>query len=267
MTRRTDTNVPCSLIVGEKESCHNFVLQELKFEFCSTSGHNDKTCSCLDCKKILQRKHHSIVWIEPEGKYVLQDLQVIFDRGFFALEENESFVFVLTQAHLLGDACSNKLLKVLEEPCRGYKFFLIANNENLVISTIRSRCILMHVNSKLSSGDHPIVTFFRSCQGLDDQIGFSSELEKLKPSELESVEIMQCFLTELFEKYSKISLLLKNQATGHESKQKLNYIEELIEFVQAILDQPPQSGSAAFFLKKAFLSFPKNKVFHDNVFA
>jgi DNA polymerase-3 subunit delta' len=52
---------------------------------------------------------------------------------------------IIWMADKLNIAASNKLLKLLEEPPER-RFFLISENEEDLIQTIRSRCQILHFN-------------------------------------------------------------------------------------------------------------------------
>ena len=53
---------------------------------------------------------------------------------------------MVSDAHLLNEAASNCLLKILEEPSNGI-FILLTSKLNLLIDTIKSRCQLIRFKS------------------------------------------------------------------------------------------------------------------------
>jgi len=199
-------------------------------------------------EKIREDQHHSVVFISPEKQYVLNDLAPIFDKTRFQLPENQYFFFVIKKAETLSHACSNKLLKILEEPPARYIFFLISSNEQSILATIRSRCFLHHVQGKESGQLIPnLLTFFLEPKKIFDPAGFESELKKEKPSEQKSVELLNK-LIEIKEK-KLIELVKKNEP--------LEKIEEKLSFFRKQLEHPPQAGSSALFWKKIFLTAPR----------
>ena len=78
----------------------------------------------MQCRKVREQQHESILWLCPEKQYAIDDLKVIFSTISFALEEDHHFFFVLQKADLLTSTCANALLKSLEEPPAGYHFIL-----------------------------------------------------------------------------------------------------------------------------------------------
>lgn len=53
-------------------------------------------------------------------------------------------VMIIWMAEKMNTACANKLLKLIEEPPNKTIFILIAEDEEQIISTIRSRCQILH---------------------------------------------------------------------------------------------------------------------------
>lgn len=54
-------------------------------------------------------------------------------------------VMILWMVEKMNTACANKLLKLIEEPPNKTVFILIAEDEEQIISTIKSRCQLLHL--------------------------------------------------------------------------------------------------------------------------
>jgi len=53
-------------------------------------------------------------------------------------------IMIIWMAEKMNTACANKLLKLIEEPPKDTIFILIAEDEEQIISTIRSRCQILH---------------------------------------------------------------------------------------------------------------------------
>jgi hypothetical protein len=205
-------------------------------------------------KVVLQKigKHRfdpSIVWISPEKPYLLSDLDIIFEKTRFSLSPEEKCFFILQKAHTLSPICANKLLKILEEPPPGYIFFLTTTNEESIISTIRSRCHIHHVHAQERDEFlNPLLLFFIDKEKQNDPFLFEQELKKQKPSEQETIELIQT-LTHTTRKK------IITQGTCRSSQRQL--IQNRLAFFENALKKPPQPGGAMLFWKKLFLTLPR----------
>jgi len=86
--------------------------------------------------KIRQRKLTSIP-VEVIRLHVIEPATVAPSVASGAMAHK---VFIIDEAHLLGLAAQNTLLKTLEEPPIGTVVILITASEDLLLATIRSRC-------------------------------------------------------------------------------------------------------------------------------
>lgn len=104
-----------------------------------------KPCGdCRECRKVTERNHPDIAWLEPQKKSrtfdldkqirpMLHDLaQTSFQGGWKAV--------VLVEADSLNDAQANAILKGLEEPGARRMWLLLTNHADHLLPTIRSRC-------------------------------------------------------------------------------------------------------------------------------
>lgn len=60
---------------------------------------------------------------------------------------NDNRVYIITEADKMNDYASNSLLKFLEEPQGNIYAFLITNNIDKVLPTIKSRCQIIYVDN------------------------------------------------------------------------------------------------------------------------
>lgn len=240
-----DLVVPTILIEGLDAADH--VTQLLCSHFCKQENQSETGCFCIDCRRIKQHQHPYLHWICPEKDYTVDEVEVIFDKVRFALEDNERFFFVLEKAQTLNPATANRLLKVLEEPPRGYVFILLTTNKNAILPTILSRSHQITLGATQQTTTlHPLMEYLVSPAKRDDPTGFEQELKKHKLSEHEAVQL--CF--ELLE-------YLGHQLTKHKDFDQTPLTQKAIQTLKKHLRTPPGSGSADFFLKMLFLHMPR----------
>lgn len=61
---------------------------------------------------------------------------------------NDNRVYIITEANKMNDYAANSLLKFLEEPQENVYAFLITNNIDNVLPTIKSRCQIIYVDNE-----------------------------------------------------------------------------------------------------------------------
>ncbi|MGL2987979.1 DNA polymerase III subunit delta' [Flavobacterium sp. RSSA_27] len=81
-----------------------------------------------------------------QGEIRVDDAQEILKSLALKAYEGGYKVMIVWMADKLNTAAANKLLKLLEEPPAKTIFLLITENEEAIISTIRSRCQAIHFN-------------------------------------------------------------------------------------------------------------------------
>lgn len=80
-----------------------------------------------------------------QGVINVRDASAILRKLSFKAYESEYKVAIIWMAEKLNQQCANKLLKLLEEPPEKTVFILIAENQEELLSTIRSRTVLMKI--------------------------------------------------------------------------------------------------------------------------
>lgn len=254
LKEQSNSSIPSNILVGDEIQAQQIIFEKIQREFCNQKEFS-LSCFCNECRKIKNKQHPSVIWIEPEKKYLLSDLSVIFEKIRFSLESGKKFFFVLTKTHNLTPVCANKLLKTLEEPPPGYMFFLLSNNENSILPTIRSRSHIHHIQSEQNTFfHHPLLKFFVDPQA-NDPFALDQELRKQKPTELEIVELVHQIINSLKDQVKNFHKNCNNieDIKKLEQDKKYKSICSRIEILQEQLRKPPQAGSATLFCKKLFL--------------
>lgn len=231
---------PASLFIGNEQEVLEHSISLLQNVFCNNSG-----CSvCIQCRKVQEQQHESILWLMPEKQYAVEDLKVIFSTISFALEENQHYFFVIQKADLLTTSCANALLKSLEEPPAGYHFILLAQRLEFILPTIKSRCLIQTIGGGQQSTHHPLMPYFTTA-AFQDPLAFAKELEDANPNEWDSLSLLDELLEHWATTYKK--QIIAQNTTGQE--QALAMMQHL---KKAML-QPPMPGSSKLFWKNLFL--------------
>lgn len=231
---------PAYLFVGDTESTLAHTIMLLQKKLCVNGG-----CSvCLQCRKVREQQHESIVWLAPEKQYALDDLKVIFSTISFALDTHQHFYFILQQADHLTAACANALLKSLEEPPAGYHFILLAQRSEALLATIKSRCLITNVGHAYVAPTASLIPFFTTTQ-FQDPLAFAKELDSTNPNEWQSIEL----LDQLFVHWSSVY----KKAVIDSDASKIKSAERMMGHLKKAMSQPPMPGSSKLFWKNLFL--------------
>ena len=137
--------------------CDNLSHPDLHFAFPVTSN---ETIKKHPISNLFLTEWRQFVKEQPYGNLFnwLQTIGVEKKQGIINVDEAEAIVkslqlksyeggfkvMVIWMAEKMNIAAANKLLKLIEEPPEKTVFILIAENEEQIISTIRSRCQVLH---------------------------------------------------------------------------------------------------------------------------
>lgn len=137
--------------------CDNLSHPDLHFAFPVTSNDKVKKHPISD---LFLAEWRSFIAEQPYGNLFnwLQLIGVENKQGIIGVDEAEAIVsslklksfeggykvMIIWMAEKMNIAAANKLLKLIEEPPEKTVFILVAENEEQIISTIRSRCQVLH---------------------------------------------------------------------------------------------------------------------------
>ena len=91
----------------------------------------------FDWQKTLGVEKKSTIINVDEAKEILKSMSLKSYEGGYK-------VLIIWMAERMNNACANKLLKLIEEPADKTMILLVAEEEEQIISTIRSRCQVLH---------------------------------------------------------------------------------------------------------------------------
>lgn len=108
---------------------------------CLTPRDGEACGECRRCRQRLAGNFPELVTLAP-AKSAYVKAQIVELLKYAALSTDAGFyrIFWLKNGDLLGETCSNILLKTLEEPSPRTIFLLTAENEDRLLETVLSRC-------------------------------------------------------------------------------------------------------------------------------
>lgn len=108
----------------------------------------DEICnSCKSCIEFDSNNNPDFLCIEPDGNSIkieqIRELQKkIQEKPIISNKK----VYIIDNADSMTKEAQNCLLKTLEEPPEFATIILIGSNENAFLTTIKSRCMILHFN-------------------------------------------------------------------------------------------------------------------------
>jgi len=114
----------------------------------------DPLLASLDHKSITNNP--DILLIE---EYTVENIRSINNFLSRSPYNHSSKIVIIPQAELLNIDSQNTLLKNLEEPGDNNYFILLTTRPNSLISTILSRCQIIHPHNSTKTTDYPLLSF------------------------------------------------------------------------------------------------------------
>ena len=236
------------LWVSDQITLSEQIVRQLQKVLCPKHG----CATCTQCLQIDQKQHAWVTWLQPEGAYTLDEIDQVLQSVRFTLDTNEQRFFIFTNAQELTPACSNRLLKTIEEPHRGYFFIFLASKADDILPTLTSRCFIKQFASQ--NNEHPyeeiMEPFIRST--LLNPIGFMKTVERLNIKEQETKEIVDLLLQHFHAQLTKV-----HTQTDVDIKKMLAITDKII-LLKLALVQLPLAGSSKLFWKNMYMTFHHN---------
>ena len=124
------------------------VLSLCKMIMCENDDYFCDNCSV--CNRISHDNYTDVKIIRPDGNYIKKEQIIELQNSYSMISiEGKKRIYIILDCDKMNTSTSNSLLKFLEEPYEDVIAFLVTNNVNKVIDTIKSRCqVLKLVNEE-----------------------------------------------------------------------------------------------------------------------
>ncbi len=198
---------------------------------------NDKKY-CNNCKSCIEfdsDNNPDFLYIEPDGNSIKIDQIREMQKK---LQEkpiiSKNKVYIINNADKMTTEAQNSLLKTLEEPPEFVTIILIGSNENMFLTTIKSRCMILHFNK---IDDNQMKKYLKENQGLNEVTQNMLELFQGsigKAIELKDKQNEYLELEKMIEKLSNTNLIdvVKSADILYQTKDE---IYEMLDYVNIVL--------------------------------
>lgn len=159
---------------NNNDNAYEFVLSFIKMIICPNHYSNDSFGGCNNCSichRIDGGNYPEIKVIESDSSVIKKEqlLELQSDFSTASIEGNYR-IYIIKDCDKMNKHASNSLLKFLEEPTPGIIAILMTNHINKLLSTIISRCQLVHLEHvlKLSNDSSFSNLAYVCCDSYDD---------------------------------------------------------------------------------------------------
>ena len=157
------------------DKAYDFVLSFIKMIICEyhfSNFSNQKCKNCNICHRIENNNYSEIKIIESDSAIIkkeqLLELQSDFSRSSI---EGKYRIYIIKDCDKMNKQASNSLLKFLEEPVDGIIAILLTNHFSKLLSTIVSRCQVVHLTNYVQlKNDSSLENFAIMCCNSEKEI-------------------------------------------------------------------------------------------------
>lgn len=147
------------LIEGEDmERSMDFARFAASLVLCEAKS-GEKPCGkCGSCVKAANDNHPDITVFASAGgrsSFHISDIREIRSDAYVVANEGVGKVYILSDAQDMTAQAQNAMLKLLEEPPAGVKFFILARRREQLLPTVISRCQIVNLGSSEYDADIP----------------------------------------------------------------------------------------------------------------
>lgn len=152
-------------------------------------------CECASCIEADNGSHRDIIELDAashNGVDFVRELKVVVDQ----IPTYQKRVIIFDEAHMFSKQAQAALLKMLEEPPDHLNFILVTTDPDMLISTVRSRCLGMPLRALTSQAIEASVRYILDSEGREYDEDFVSTLGRLGGGALRDVQQLldQCIL-------------------------------------------------------------------------
>lgn len=118
------------------------IAKEFAKKILCLNNQKEETCTCKSCTCFDGKNHPDFYIINEEGNSIKVDtIREVTEKVIEKPIVSNKKVYIINDCDKMTKEAQNCLLKTLEEPPEFVTIILISSNENLILNTIKSRCM------------------------------------------------------------------------------------------------------------------------------
>lgn len=130
------------LFLGTEGIGKLLIAKEFARKILCLEATKDETCTCKSCTCFKSNNHPDFHVINEEGENIkIEKIREITEKVIEKPIVSNRKVYIINDCDKMTKEAQNCLLKTLEEPPEFITIILISSNENIILNTIKSRCM------------------------------------------------------------------------------------------------------------------------------
>lgn len=135
-----------SFIITGPDGVGKSIFARFMASYILCSGENKPCGVCLNCVRVKNNNHPDVIVISPKNSIGVDDIRNLTEKINTKPYEGDKKVVIIKGADLITVQGQNAFLKTLEEPPLDTTIIMLAENINLILDTIKSRCQIYKLN-------------------------------------------------------------------------------------------------------------------------
>lgn len=130
------------LFLGTEGIGKLLIAKEFARKILCLENTKDETCTCKSCTCFNSQNHPDFHVINEDGENIkIETIREITEKVIEKPIISNRKVYIINDCEKMTKEAQNCLLKTLEEPPEFITIILISSNENIILNTIKSRCM------------------------------------------------------------------------------------------------------------------------------
>lgn len=130
------------LFLGTEGIGKLLIAKEFARKILCLENTKDETCTCKSCTCFNTQNHPDLYIVNENGENIkIETIRTMVEKAIEKPIISTRKIYIINDCEKMTKEAQNCLLKTLEEPPKFITIILISSNENMILNTIKSRCM------------------------------------------------------------------------------------------------------------------------------